>query len=157
MSIHISWTIELPTQLEQRQDWSIYSHCVYLKWVFIFPSDLSHLLHNTLTAVQLPVEEDTRLSLLLSPSLSVQLFWSDCFCVLRTQVVSPCMVRVVTSYGTSTSAWFHYQILNLWTGCICIVMNESRCKGVIPVLSHKGVRQGCSLSPACLAQSLQIQ
>ena len=36
-----------------------------------FSSDLSHLLSNTLTAVQLSVEEDTRLSLLLSPSLSV--------------------------------------------------------------------------------------
>ena len=45
--------------------------CVCLKRVYSFKTHLSHLLSSTLTAAQLLVEEDTRPSLRLAPSLSL--------------------------------------------------------------------------------------
>ena len=62
----VTWLIDTLTLLYYAM-----SELIVLKKVISFSRDLSHLLYNTLTAVQLPVEEDTRLSLLLSPSLSV--------------------------------------------------------------------------------------
>ena len=61
---------EQPTSREGMSS-SADDDCVCQKRVFCFKAHLSHLLSSTLTAAQLPVEEGTRLSLHLAPSLSV--------------------------------------------------------------------------------------